>query len=623
MFLDTLRLQNNETGEVFRTVQFHEGTNLVVDAQDSDAHNKVGKTTFLKLIDVLMGAKDKKNIYHDDETNSDALDLANFIEDNRVCASLTMKRSLSEREAAVCVEVDLFSRGSYRIDGERVSQKEYRVQLNNLLFNNEANIPTFRQLINSFVRVSMTGDDDSFLKCIPNASISIYRSVYNYLFDIANPALDKMLGEAEAEKRRVEEAKKQYVRLNSAGKSLDEQRQIMVAAQRDLDVVTRHLNDMVDADDFARNRDHIAEIRNEYTHLMDAIAQVDYRSYRNEEALREAYSDYENSPDPSLSKRFYDEVKQLIPSVLRTYDDLVKFNQKLSANKIQYYEGLQVSLSGEKEALQARLASFIQENQKYMSIVEDDDLSKYEELSRRRDHLLQEIAKIQEAIGATEQFEKKLKSLKAQIKDLKKGDKNIEYQATMNKYNSIFTDIAQSINGERPVLVYFPQSKDFPVAIRELAGTSTGTRKSLIAAYDLAYQIYAQEIGKPVPRFVVHDVLENIEGDNLRTIFAVANQSGAQYIVAVLKEKLDSSGIDDESYNRYLTVTLSADDRLFEGQTRVGSAEDTAVRASAQRERSEKHDKKAAEKSHLSEQLKKGIAKKKRPKKRPKKLLPA
>ena len=66
MFLDELRLRNVETDEVFRVVKFHLGANLVVDAEDSAIHNKAGKTTFLKLLDVLMGAKDRKNLYHDD-----------------------------------------------------------------------------------------------------------------------------------------------------------------------------------------------------------------------------------------------------------------------------------------------------------------------------------------------------------------------------------------------------------------------------------------------------------------------------------------------------------------------------------------------------------------------------
>lgn len=566
MFLDELRLRNVETDEVFRVVKFHLGANLVVDAEDSAIHNKAGKTTFLKLLDVLMGAKDRKNLYHDDETNSDAVELMEFIGENRICASLSLKKDFFNNGTDCYLEVDLFPRGSYRINGNKMSQQDYRIELNKLLFSNNANIPTFRQLINSFVRVSMSGDNDSFLKSIPNAGNAIYRSVYNYLFDISDPSLDKELGDLKATKKRIDEAHKQFVRLNNAGNTLEEQQQMLVAVKREYGVITQQMEDMLDSRDFEKNRNHIADIRVQYTQLMNNIADLRYRIERNEQALSSARKELSDSPDPSLAEQFYEEVKELIPGVLRTYDELIAFNRKLSDNKIQYYEKLSAQLKNELYDLENKKAAFLTDNKRFMSLIANDDLSKYEILANRRDALSQEIGKIEEAISATEQFYSEKKALQERIDELEKKDLVINYQEVMDGFNAIFTSLAQEINGERPVLVYYPDSKDFPVAIRELAGTSTGTRKSLIAAYDLAYQIFAREIGKTVPKFVVHDVLENIEGDNLREIFFKADESGSQYIVAVLKEKIDSSGIDADFYSSHVALVLSTNDRLFEGK---------------------------------------------------------
>lgn len=74
------------------------------------------------------------------------------------------------------------------------------------------------------------------------------------------------------------------------------------------------------------------------------------------------------------------------------------------------------------------------------------------------------------------------------------------------------------------------------------------------------------------PRFVVHDVVENVEGDDLRTIISIANDIDAQYIVAVLKEKLDSSHISRTEQKKLTILQLSDDDKLFEGKT-VSDAE--------------------------------------------------
>lgn len=63
MFIGSVKLRNSINGQVMREVVFHKGANLIVDAYESDRHNKVGKTTFLKLIDVLLGANGKDRLY--------------------------------------------------------------------------------------------------------------------------------------------------------------------------------------------------------------------------------------------------------------------------------------------------------------------------------------------------------------------------------------------------------------------------------------------------------------------------------------------------------------------------------------------------------------------------------
>lgn len=110
------------------------------------------------------------------------------------------------------------------------------------------------------------------------------------------------------------------------------------------------------------------------------------------------------------------------------------------------------------------------------------------------------------------------------------------------------------------------------MTITEISGSSTGTRESLIAAYDLAYQHFAIANLIHTPRFVVHGVVENVEGDDLRTIVNVANGIDAQYTVAVLKEKLDSAQISEGEQAELQILQLANNDKLFEGKT-VNDAE--------------------------------------------------
>lgn len=55
MYIKSMSLVRGTDNAIIRHVDFHLGTNFVIDAEDSSKHNKVGKTTFLKLIDIAMG----------------------------------------------------------------------------------------------------------------------------------------------------------------------------------------------------------------------------------------------------------------------------------------------------------------------------------------------------------------------------------------------------------------------------------------------------------------------------------------------------------------------------------------------------------------------------------------
>ena len=83
MFIKSLRIRKTTTDEIVREVLFHKGANLIVDTEDSESHNRVGKTTFLKLIDIAMGAKDRKLIYTDADTGTVTEELRDFIVTNR------------------------------------------------------------------------------------------------------------------------------------------------------------------------------------------------------------------------------------------------------------------------------------------------------------------------------------------------------------------------------------------------------------------------------------------------------------------------------------------------------------------------------------------------------------
>lgn len=572
MFIGSVRLRNSITGRVIREVVFHQGANLIVDAFDSDRHNKVGKTTFLKLIDVLLGANGRDRLYKDDETNSVNEELRDIIKEKRVVGEMTLVNSL-DRPSNHNVElmVELFPRGRYFFDGEKVSATKYRELLGDTLFAVSSSKPTFRQLIKSFVRISLSGDDYSFLRTLTRASNVDYRAVYNYLFDISDSELDARLAELNRELNKLKESAKQFKRF--AGIKDEEQlAQVGVALERECQRVESRLDDVLDAEEFKANREAIEEARNRYAELRSDLAEIEFKIGRNAESIERAKKEAAKQADLSLSRSFYDEVCSLIPSVNKTFEEMVEFNRALCENEITYFQEVGAELQLERASAQAKLVDFSAENLRYFSLLDGEAMTEYEVLLEECMRLRQEMGRNSEVLSTLHGYDGRMKELESQIASLSEGGEEREssvssHQDMMNSFNSYFTPMANDVNGERPILTYSTATNKFPVAITDLNGSSTGTRKSLLAVYDLSYQEFAIANRIEVPRFVVQDVVENVEGEDLKKIIDIANGIDCQFIVAVLKEKLDSSQIPQEAQDVMCILKLSKQDKLFQGPT--------------------------------------------------------
>ena len=396
MFIKSLRIRKTTTDEIVREVLFHKGANLIVDTEDSESHNRVGKTTFLKLIDIAMGAKDRKLIYTDADTGTVTEELRDFIVTNKIAVDMTLTSDFPDGDDVI-LTIDLFPNGRYYIDGEKVGQKAYQQRLNVLLFGNEANVPTFRQLINSFVRVSVGGDDNSFLKTVPSGSTSIYRSVYNALFGISDPALDKKRDDLNKDLNKTRESIKRYKKVQNVD-TVSEQQQILAGLEAEHEEVQRKLNSIIDADVYRANRDEIAATRTRYASLTLQLSDIDYRLQRNEEALQTAKQERGRQADVDLSRRFFEEVCSMLPTVNATFEEMVAFNNQLCDNKIAYFASVAEKLKAERASVQREINQLSSQNSQFMSLVEQDLIDEYESLQARLVELSSSIGKCREVI---------------------------------------------------------------------------------------------------------------------------------------------------------------------------------------------------------------------------------
>ena len=136
------------------------GMNFIVDktsteGDDLEKGNGVGKTTTLRLIDLCLGATDRKRIYTIGTTKTPVINLKNYINDHKVRVKLTLYNT----EKKIVLEVDLFERGKQFINDEFYNMEEYPKKLKEEIFQVRGDEkPTFRQLIPKFVRVNLGGE---------------------------------------------------------------------------------------------------------------------------------------------------------------------------------------------------------------------------------------------------------------------------------------------------------------------------------------------------------------------------------------------------------------------------------------------------------------------------------
>lgn len=567
MYIKTLQIVQ-KNNQIIRRVDFHSGVNFVVDEEDSDTHNHVGKTTFLKLIDIALGSKDKKFIYTDSQTNTKNVKLEKLIEEQKVSVELILCNKFGSSDAEnIKLKVDLFNKGHRYINGEPKKIKEYNAELNKLLFNNEKNIPTFRELIPYFVRVSAKKDDYDFLRNLHSTTrIVTYRSIYNYLFNISGSQSLDDLEKVKRQLDQIQKAEKNYKKLDNNNQDKEILVQKLSANRSRQKQLKIEVANLVKGTDFVNNRKAIAFARQCYINIKDDLDNLQYRLSRIKEDIQNTEVEHPQL-NPNLTQDFFREIKQSMPQVNKTYEDLVRFNDALKENKLNYLENISVKLQKEIDITKRKQQDFLEKNSDIIGLIKNNDIAKYDELNQELADVSKNVAKQEEIYATLDRFSKEEEELKKKIDDLQENARNrsADYQSSLNKFNSYFTALASEMNHIQPILAYHENLKEFPVSVEDLdEGTSSGTLKSLILCYDIAYQQFAMEIGKQVPNFVVYDTLESVEGDVVLKLVDKINSMDIQVVVAILKEKLDSSKVDTNSQKRNTVLSLSNSNRVFE-----------------------------------------------------------
>lgn len=565
MFIKKLIIKKYN-GTIIREVNFRKGFNCIVDDSSSNRHNNVGKTTFLRLIDILMGSKDIDSIYKDSEIGSVNNELKDFIDKNKVQAQLLISSSFNSEYENDLIElkVDLFDKGNHYINNEEVSKKTYKESLRVILFKKNDEKPTFRQLIPSFIRISTAKEETKFLRNLNSTSNTNYRMIYDYLFNVGDYKADNKKEKIKKELKSLKVYMNELEKRSSV-KNLRDLEESIEEINKRVKVIKTKLLDIVSNDYFRDNKEKISKYRNEYNGIYNDIDRLNYEIKMNNVFLENLTQQSKNDDKNNIYLDFYNEIRMLLPSIDKDFNDLLVFNRKLMLNRIKHLKNLNNDLIKEKNDKEDDLKALERDNMEYISLVNNDEIDDYLSLEEKLIHYQNELSEKQALY-------KSITSCKSDIERYKdKLDELINnYDIDQNRidlFNSYFSSYTDYINGEILKIKYNDELKKFPIDINNVRSSSEGSRKSMIAAYDLAYQDYAKEINKVTPRFIVHDLIENIESDVLGRIIEKVELSESQFIVSVLNEHLENSlentEFDSSKKDEFKILKLSSNDKLF------------------------------------------------------------
>lgn len=560
MFIEKMII--SETSPAYkeiRTIKFKKGMNFIVDGSDEDGKkgNSLGKTTVLRVIDICMGSRDRKYLYYDDELKNTNTVLENYITGSKVCAELIISDDLENPKLSYSLKVELFPRGKRYINNQSKNETEYHEKLNQILFNNFADKPTFRQLIGMFVRIGQKEDNNRFLKFINyNISSEIYENIYSFLFRLDDSVRSEQILFLKNKIKSIKNDIDKFIGFHSI-KNENILKQQLLSNNSDVRTLTNKMNQLMNADVYKENEQKIQQIRIDYTKMIDDLDDKEFKLSKIRDNLNKAKQEGQMQVDISVLKNLYEETEQNLGELNKTFLELVQFNESIVKNKIDFYEHQIYNYEIKISTIKSEISNYFDKNQGFIMLIKNDQLTEYQIFEKEREKLVEERGRLLEV---SEKHESLVTDLKDTEKTLDEIPENpIDVDTIIKDFNEYFRDYSEKIIQEKFIL--YPTRMTFPIGIsNDEVGLSTGTKKSVIAAFDLAYQMFSKDKGIVRPDFIVHDVLESMDKVGLDNIIKIANSIDCQYIIAILSDKLLTSS---ECKQDDIRLTLKNDSKFF------------------------------------------------------------
>ncbi len=548
MRLVSLKIYKKKNSEVIRNVKFNNhGLSLICDleGEENKAHgSSIGKTAFIRCIDLCLGAKSTNVLYHS-KTLGTNQPFKEYLFDNQVCISLTCENN----GKTLSLERNVFDYREY-VDGEEFSNIDlYCKKLKELFFPNSPSSLTFRQMIPLFVRI----DIEEPIKYSANfAKNQQYNMSYSYFLNLyVNDEESSLHEEWQLKTNELNRLKSKYsVKSEQEFSNLVQEKEKLANEKKqaihDTDYVGSYASSDKENEMLVDDLDSITEELNRKKYKSRQLSKIiqsekDRLFELDEELLKELYDDalkynelnesfkefcsFHNDMCKLRMNKYIEEKKAIDEEIKSLEEKTHQSREKFSKGFVEY----KVSVDDQESSL---FATYYSAKKDYQDT--KDDFAKYNELAKEISALNASISKIDSK------------------KEINK--ENIAaFSSIFESETEKLVDKAYSINCDTKF--------DKMMMTVQGTGGNPGTSDSKVMSYALNASLYKFFIQKSMsmPLFTIQDRMENVEIAMMERIIDDVRSCGIQYIVPILNDRINTLGIENEE----IILKLSKNDKLF------------------------------------------------------------
>lgn len=572
MLLKYLKIEKDN--EIIRYIPFKKGVNLIVDtttnlSNQKESGNNVGKTTVLRLVDYCLGGK-VDPIYKDFEFKSLNSKVQSFLEKNNIIITLCLGTSFENNENDIILRKNFLKRTQKisEINGKNYTNtKDYVYELKKILFSSTSEKPTFRELISRNIRCDALRMDKVINYLGSFASSQTYEGIYFYLFGKEDET------ELSAEKNKLNtniKFNENIIKNTFKGKTSAMIKQHLLVLENDLGSInTEKINFNINPN-YNAEFNELNKIKNEISIISSKLAAQKLKLSLLKESLKEIESN-NTTVNAELVAQVYKEAKLYIPNLQKSFENALTFHNKLVNNKIVFISEDMPKLKKEIEHSSLLLEEYLRKEKCInQNLIKNGSLSDYEAIVAKANQKYEEKGQLRKELEKIEELER---NIAVDLDRIEKINENIENAAELiNKnieiFNEFFSSYSSKFYNENFVLSQDLDKKNnvHKFIISNLLGSiGAGKKKGIIAAFDLAYISYSNKKNIINPKFILHDRIEGIHGNQLKSLLDTVNSEDfrGQYIASVLSGKFSEEQLGNQYLEENTVIQLSQNDKLF------------------------------------------------------------